>query len=117
MARLDRVEMVASDEVAIVQVQNRTVRRCFLLGNDPVSGKNLDHRKQWMESELPGTVVLIPRNPTSKSCCSLLRNAGQEFSCNGQSHSTIKVEPSPPSLNLVVTSLLASHGLDHSLNK
>ena len=52
LARLARVEVFASDEVAIVHVLNRTVRRCFLLGNDPVSGKNFDHRKQWMESEL-----------------------------------------------------------------
>lgn len=117
MSRLARVEVIPSDEVAIVQVLNRTVHRCFLLGNDPVSGKNFDHRKQWMESELPGPVALIPRNPTSRSCCSLLGNAGQELSCNGQSHSTVIVEPSPPSLNLVVTSLLARYGLDHSLNK
>jgi len=52
MARLARVEVFVSDEVAIVHVLNRTVRRCFLLGNEPVSGKNFDHRKQWMESEL-----------------------------------------------------------------
>ena len=52
MARLARVEVFASDEVAIVHVLNRTVRHCFLLGNDPVSGKNFDHRKQWMESKL-----------------------------------------------------------------
>jgi hypothetical protein len=31
---------------------NRVVRRCFLLGDDPVSGKNFDHRKQWIEDEL-----------------------------------------------------------------
>ncbi|MCY2977827.1 MAG: hypothetical protein NTU79_04075 [Planctomycetota bacterium] len=37
MARLARVDVFASDEVAIVHVLNRTVRRCFLLGNDPVS--------------------------------------------------------------------------------
>ncbi len=52
MARLANVEVFASDEVAIVHVLNRTVRRCFLLGNDPFSGKNFDHRKQSMESEL-----------------------------------------------------------------
>ena len=52
MARLARVEVFAPDEIAIVHVLNRTVRRCFLLGNDPVTGKNFDHRKQWMESEL-----------------------------------------------------------------
>ena len=43
MPRLARVEVFASDEVAIVHVLNRTVRRCVLLGNNPVSGKNFDH--------------------------------------------------------------------------
>ena len=28
------------------------VRRCFLLGDDPVSGKNYDHRKVWIEDQL-----------------------------------------------------------------
>ncbi len=52
MARIARVEVFAPDEIAIVHVLNRTVRRCFLIGNDPVSGKNFDHRKAWMETEL-----------------------------------------------------------------
>ena len=52
MARIARVEVFAPDEIAIVHVLNRTVRRCFLMGNDPVSGKNFDHRKAWMETEL-----------------------------------------------------------------
>ena len=52
MARLARMEVFAPDEVAIVHVMNRVVRRCFLLGDDPVSGKNYDHRKCWIEDEL-----------------------------------------------------------------
>jgi hypothetical protein len=52
MARLARVEVFAADEIAIVHVMNRTVRRCFLLGDDPVSGKNYDHRKQWLDDQL-----------------------------------------------------------------
>jgi hypothetical protein len=52
MARLARVEVFAADEVAIVHVMNRTVRRCFLLGDDPVTGKNYDHRKQWIDEQL-----------------------------------------------------------------
>ena len=52
MARIARVEVFAPDEIAIVHVLNRTVRRFFLMGNDPVSGKNFDHRKAWMETEL-----------------------------------------------------------------
>lgn len=45
MPRVSRVQQFASDEVAIVHVMNRTVRRWYLLGNDPVSGKNYDYRK------------------------------------------------------------------------
>ena len=52
MARLARVEVFAPEEVAIVHVMNRVVRRCFLLGDDPVTGKNYDHRKEWIEELL-----------------------------------------------------------------
>ena len=52
MARLARVEIFAADEIAIVHVINRVVRRCFLLGDDPVSGKNYDHRKLWLDERL-----------------------------------------------------------------
>ena len=52
MARLARVEVFAADEVAVVHVMNRVVRRCFLLGDDPITGKNYDHRKVWIEDLL-----------------------------------------------------------------
>ena len=52
MARLARVEVFAADEIAIVHVMNRTVRRCFLFGEDSVSGKNYDHRKIWIDQQL-----------------------------------------------------------------
>ena len=52
MARLARAEVFAADEVAIVHVMNRTVRRCFLLGEDVFTGKNYDHRKQWIDDQL-----------------------------------------------------------------
>jgi hypothetical protein len=51
MARISRVEIFARDEVAIVHRINRTVRRCYLLGDDPVTGKNFDHRKAWMDQK------------------------------------------------------------------
>ena len=47
MARITRVEIFRPDEIAIVHVMNRTVRRCFLLGKDPFTGKNCDHRRAW----------------------------------------------------------------------
>ncbi|MDZ4847880.1 MAG: hypothetical protein SGI77_01175 [Pirellulaceae bacterium] len=52
MARLARADLFAPDEIAIVHVMNRVVRRCFLMGNDPVSGRNFDHRKLWVEERL-----------------------------------------------------------------
>ncbi|MFN9236147.1 MAG: hypothetical protein ACK6D4_16045, partial [Planctomyces sp.] len=52
MARLARVEVFAADEVAVVHVMNRTVRRCFLLGYDSVTGRNYDHRKVWIDDQL-----------------------------------------------------------------
>lgn len=42
LAQLARVEHVLT----------RTLRCYFLLVNNPVYGKNFDHRNQWMESEL-----------------------------------------------------------------
>jgi len=47
-----RVEVFAADEIAVVHVMARTVRRCFLLGEDAVTGKNYDHRKQWIDDQL-----------------------------------------------------------------
>ena len=52
MARLARVEVFAADEIAVVHVTARTVRRCFLLGEDAVTGKNYDHRKLWIDDQL-----------------------------------------------------------------
>ena len=52
MARMARVEVFSPEEVAILHVMNRVVRRCFLLGDDPITGKNFDHRKVWIEDLL-----------------------------------------------------------------
>ncbi len=47
-----RKEIVAEGEVGIYHCLNRCVRRAWLCGNDPVSGKNYDHRKQWLQDRL-----------------------------------------------------------------
>ncbi|QDV24350.1 hypothetical protein [Aureliella helgolandensis] len=52
MARTKRSELFTADEIAVVHVMNRVVRRCFLIGVDPASGRNFDHRKRWIEDEL-----------------------------------------------------------------
>ncbi len=52
MTRVARVELFAPEEIATVHVISRVVRRCFLFGDDPVSSKNFDHRKVWIENRL-----------------------------------------------------------------
>jgi hypothetical protein len=52
MARLTRADVFDPSEIAAVHCIGRTVRRCFLFGQDPLSGKNYDHRKVWIENEL-----------------------------------------------------------------
>jgi hypothetical protein len=52
MARLGRSEVFSYAEVAVVHVMTRVVRKSFLIGTDPETGKCYDHRRQWIEVEL-----------------------------------------------------------------
>ncbi len=52
MARLARAEVFDPGEVAALHICARVVRRCFLFGVDPFTGKNHDHRKIWIEDQL-----------------------------------------------------------------
>ena len=46
MPRIRRRFLLEPAEVGVYHCINRCVRRSFLCGTDPVSGKNYDHRKQ-----------------------------------------------------------------------
>lgn len=52
MARIPRKELIDESVVGIYHCINRCVRRAFLCGKDPLSGKNFDHRKQWIRNRL-----------------------------------------------------------------
>lgn len=52
MARANRREVLAEGEVQVVHCVNRCVRRGFLCGDDPISGQNYDHRRQWIRNRL-----------------------------------------------------------------
>ncbi len=52
MARMPRAEVLDPAEINVAHVFSRVCRQCFLLGDDPVSGKNFDHRKVWIEDSL-----------------------------------------------------------------
>ncbi len=52
MARSSRRDVFDPVDVNVAHVINRTVRRCFLFGQDELTGKNFDHRKVWIEELL-----------------------------------------------------------------
>jgi hypothetical protein len=47
-----RREIVAENEVGAYHCVARCVRRAFLCGHDPLTGKNFDHRKVWLLERL-----------------------------------------------------------------
>ena len=47
-----RRETIAPGEVGIYHCVTRCVRRAFLCGADPLTGKNFDHRKNWVRERL-----------------------------------------------------------------
>lgn len=52
MSRVTRAEIFSPNEVAVLHVIARVCRRCFLFGRDPITGKNFDHRKGWIENQI-----------------------------------------------------------------
>ncbi len=47
-----RREIVAKDQIGVYHCTARCVRRAFLCGKDPVSGRDLEHRKGWVRLRL-----------------------------------------------------------------
>jgi len=52
MARVNRREVLADDEIHVVHCVNRCVRRGYLCGVDPLTGKNFEHRRDWVRKRL-----------------------------------------------------------------
>ena len=52
MARKARQSSIDPDQIQIVHVWNRCVRRAFLCGQDPLTGRDFEHRRQWARDRL-----------------------------------------------------------------
>ncbi len=48
MAACPRAEIVYQGEVGVYHVWTRCVRRAFLCGNDPFTGRDYEYRRQWI---------------------------------------------------------------------
>ncbi len=52
MPRIRRRFLIDPTEVGTYHCINRCVRRSFLCGSDLISGKNYDHRRQWIQDRI-----------------------------------------------------------------
>ena len=52
MSRKPRRLVIREDVVGVFHIWCRCVRRAWLCGLDPESGKNYEHRKQWLQTRL-----------------------------------------------------------------
>lgn len=52
MARIARADLVDPEKVAVYHCINRCVRGGYLCGRDPVTGRNFEHRKGWIERRI-----------------------------------------------------------------
>ena len=52
MARQNRRDIFDPNEVGAFHAVQRTVRRAWLCGTDPISGKSFEHRRIWIQKRL-----------------------------------------------------------------
>ena len=62
-----RRDLVREGMPGVYHCTARCVRRAFLLGQDDYSGKNYDHRRQWIENGL--RTAITPVSMTASPVC------------------------------------------------
>ncbi len=61
MARQNRRDIFDPNEVGAFHTVQRTVRRAWLCGMDPASGKSFEHRRTWIQNRLQELAASQPR--------------------------------------------------------
>lgn len=69
MFRLRRWELFTPDKKAFVHVVNRKVRRCFLFGDDELSRRNDDYRKDWTALRMEYVAGTLNSSPIRDLLC------------------------------------------------
>ncbi|MFG0262867.1 MAG: hypothetical protein ACF788_10800, partial [Novipirellula sp. JB048] len=59
MPRPPRVEQFTPDEVCLVHTVQRCVRRAFLTGGDPVSGRDYSGRREWIRRRMEALASVL----------------------------------------------------------
>jgi hypothetical protein len=49
---IPRKDLIDSENAGYYHLISRCVRRAFLCGHDPETGKDFDHRRQWIEDRI-----------------------------------------------------------------
>ena len=52
MARMPRREVIDESQVGVYHCINRCVRRAYLCGEDALTGRNYEHRKEWVRGRM-----------------------------------------------------------------
>ena len=59
IARQNRRDILDPNEVGCFHAIQRTVRRAWLCGLDPVSGKSFEHRRTWIQNRLQELAAIL----------------------------------------------------------
>lgn len=59
MSRKPRKQVIRDDEVGLYHVWCRCVRRAWLCGVDPLTGKDFEYRKSWLEERLEELALIF----------------------------------------------------------
>ena len=69
MPRIRRRFLLDPAEIGVYHCINRCVRRADLCGQDPVSGKNFEHRRQWIQDRMQFLAERIARLSNAEEVC------------------------------------------------